>query len=150
MNRTTRRIAKALVAGSMAAVSLLALAGSASAGGTTGLERGQALVAPNEILKFDANRHLIYVIDVQADGNVVEYRWDYVNHTRTRACWSTGTWWAGDVLATYQDDGNFVVYQRYGYRPIWASNTVGLPGTSVSINDQGVVYVGLKAISGPC
>ncbi|QKW22785.1 hypothetical protein HUT16_30140 [Kitasatospora sp. NA04385] len=152
MNRTTRRITQAVIAGSMAAVSLLTLAGSAAAGSTTELSRGEYLSPPSEVIKRDSSGHMAYSLQMQPDGNLVLYRWE--NGSRSHACWASGTYWAGDkVFATYQDDGNFVVYLRNGapkWPAIWASNTVGGAGSNVSINSQGVLYVGLKPITGPC
>ena len=48
--------------------------------------------------------------------------------------------------AIYQDDGNFVIYPDGSNVATWASNTAGTGGTTVNINPQGQLWVGLRSI----
>ena len=63
-------------------------------------------------------------------------------------CWASNTQSRG-YRATYQNDGNFVVYNRSGAAQ-WASHTVGGSGENININRVGRIYVGQQPISGTC
>ncbi|GAA2106495.1 hypothetical protein GCM10009759_44780 [Kitasatospora saccharophila] len=147
MNKTARRIAKALVAGSVAAVSVVALTGSASANNVSALPRNNTLNGGDSIVTFGSGGQPSYELRMQTDGNLVEYRW--YNGSIDRVCWSTGTNGNGASHATYQNDGNFVVYRNSDNHVLWASNTVGWSGNSVNISASGVVYVGSKQLNAP-
>jgi hypothetical protein len=123
---------------------------SASAGGTA-LFRGQALY-PGEYISvtYGGGSDRTYWLIMQLDTNLVLYR-GYSNHTATKVCWASNTANRGwnDTYAIYQQDGNFVVYD-YGGAVLWASNTVGVGGTTVDISSYGQLYVGYRQISGGC
>ncbi|MFF7339738.1 hypothetical protein ACFZAT_20660 [Streptomyces sp. NPDC008163] len=95
------------------------------------------------------NSSTTFELIMQADGNLVEYRWDgdptEGRQSRT-FCWASNTYGSGANHATYQGDGNFVLYTPGGYA-VWASNTVGAAGSTVNINSRGDVYVGYKLIA---
>ncbi|MFV2103211.1 hypothetical protein [Micromonospora sp. LOL_024] len=75
---------------------------------------------------------------MQQDGNLVL-------RNSSGVCWASGTNPSGHQ-AVYQQDGNFVVVNSGG-GVLWASNTVGNAGLSVSIETNGDFYVGHKRIS---
>ncbi|GAA2106488.1 hypothetical protein GCM10009759_44770 [Kitasatospora saccharophila] len=145
MNKTARRIAKALVAGSVAAVSVVALTGSASASNVSYLSRGSTLYGGDSIIKYVGSGLPGYELRMQTDGNLVEYRWN--NGSVDRVCWSTGTYTQPGAYATYQNDGNFVLYSRGG-AVLWSTHTITQDGFSVSINDRGAMFVGNQQIVG--
>ncbi|QKW22784.1 hypothetical protein HUT16_30135 [Kitasatospora sp. NA04385] len=145
MNKTARRITKALIAGSAAAVSVIGLTGSASASNVSQLNRGSTLNGGDSIIKYVANGLPGYELRMQTDGNLVEYRWN--NGSVDKVCWATGTNGYYGAHATYQNDGNFVLYSSGG-SALWSTGTQGKSGNSVSINDRGVMYVGNQQIVG--
>ncbi|GAB3158758.1 hypothetical protein GCM10027258_70700 [Amycolatopsis stemonae] len=112
----------------------------------TYLLRGDVLAAGDYITSGDHN----FTLEMQADGNLVEYWLINGKH----ACWASNTnGWPGSY-ATYQRDGNLVVYTGGG-EPLWASNTVGDRGTTVdissgSLQDYGSLYVGYTRIHYAC
>lgn len=63
-----------------------------------------------------------YRLDVQADGNIVEYA---TVSGRQQAVWATRTAGAGPVRFAAQSDGNLVAYQVSTGRAVWASHTRG-------------------------
>ncbi|WP_189115700.1 hypothetical protein [Pilimelia terevasa] len=71
---------------------------------------------------------------MQSDGNLVLYAYKYHGSTEKKVCWESGTRGAG-ARATYQNDGNFVIY--VGVHAVWSSNTAGKPGASVSLDGYG-------------
>ena len=77
---------------------------------------------------YTQNRKLI----MQTDGNLVIY--SYVSSTNTvgGALWSSGTNGSGAYKATFQGDGNFVVYSSNGAK--WSSGTASKGKT---LNFQG-------------
>jgi hypothetical protein len=95
-----------------------------------------------------------YWLILQPDFNMVLYRGTVEQmHVGKfdRVCWATNTNKPSLSVThvTYQQDGNFVMYSING-APVWASNTVGNPGTTVDINGYGALYVGTKRISANC
>ncbi len=110
---------------------------------------GQQLTAGQYIYRYnpvDSNKG--WELDMQADGNLVEYAFD--NSTGSKyACWASNTMNSGATHADYQADGNFVLYRGYG-DPVWASNTVHGGGTTVDINSLGRIYVGTMPITWTC
>ena len=44
---------------------------------------------------------------------------------------------SGAYQVILQDDGNFVLYQNDGYKPLWATNTVGKGGVVVTFQTDG-------------
>ncbi len=88
------------------------------------------------------------ILIMQPDGNLVEYEaFDAYGSSPWTACWASGTYGSGADHATYQSDGNFVVYTPSGHAA-WASNTQWGGGTTVDINKYGVLYVGTTSIAG--
>jgi hypothetical protein len=74
---------------------------------------------------------------MQADGNLVLYC-----QANDQAVWSTRTWnypySPNGTHATFQDDGNFVVYTYSA--PVWASNTWGHSGAALAVQrDNNIV-----------
>ena len=127
------------------------MAGTASADTTNALYRGQTLNVGDSVVGTTGTSTWFQLI-MQADGNLVEYRWDGdpTEGTQSRAvCWASNTSGSGANHATYQSDGNFVVYTPGGYAP-WASNTRGAGGSTVDINSGGALYVGVTRISSGC
>jgi hypothetical protein len=106
----------------------------------TALFRGDVL-APGDFILSDNG---VFKLIMQTDGNLVEY-WT----SSGQACWATNTNGQPGSYATYQGDGNFVVYNGGG-DALWASNTVGDSGTTVNIStetiDYGSLWVGLTRI----
>ncbi|WP_329091624.1 hypothetical protein [Streptosporangium sp. NBC_01469] len=76
---------------------------------------------------------------MQPDGNLV------LKRTNGHICWAAGSNPSGH-RATYQGDGNFVVYNTSN-RGVWSSNTVGVSGSSVSIESNGDLWVGNRRIA---
>ncbi|MFD9130471.1 hypothetical protein [Kitasatospora sp. NPDC059571] len=146
-----RRTTGLLVAGAAAAAAVVGAAGTASADTTTALYRGNTLNVGDSIVGTTGTSTW-YQLIMQADGNLVEYRWDGdpTQGDQSRSvCWATNTYGSGANHATYQGDGNFVLYTPGGFAP-WASNTAGGGGSTVDINSHGALYVGTKRISGGC
>jgi hypothetical protein len=88
------------------------------------ITKGKSINAGNSI--DYGGRQLI----LQTDGNLVLYN----NGVNPRTvCWASATSGSGrsHAVATYQSDGNFVVYN--GTQVLWASNTVGDSGTTVDL-----------------
>jgi hypothetical protein len=129
---------------------MIGTAGTASAftSSDTRLYRGDTMWGWGNQYLWGMSADSDYRLVMQSDGNLVEYKTDIVGANQ-QVCWSSGTWWAGAAHATYQSDGNFVVYRDSG-GAVWASNTVGGGGSFVNINSSGVIYVGNTAISGSC
>ncbi|QKW22783.1 hypothetical protein HUT16_30130 [Kitasatospora sp. NA04385] len=147
MNKTTGRIAKTLIAGFVAAVSVVGLTGSASANNVSALGRGSTLNGGDSIVKFGAGGQPSYELRMQTDGNLVEYRWN--NGSVDKVCWSSNSSGNGNSHATFQNDGNFVVYRNSDNKALWASNTVGVQGSTVSVAASGSFYVGYQQINAP-
>lgn len=107
----------------------------------TYLLRGDVMAPGDYITSRDGN----FRLEMQTDGNLVEYN----NGAGGRACWASNTNGQPGSYATYQGDGNFVVYSGGG-DALWASNTVGDSGTTVDISenlrDYGSLWVGLTRI----
>jgi hypothetical protein len=104
---------------------------------------------PNETLKPRGEHALLrrevsngstVELVMQDDGNLVLYNRGGVEHGG-RVCWASNTVGRGS-FATYQEDGNFVVYEADGRTAAWASKTDGDGVGLVSIDDWGTVYVG--------
>ncbi|MBT2470252.1 hypothetical protein J7E97_20830 [Streptomyces sp. ISL-66] len=147
-----RKTTKMLIAIAAAAASLVGLAGTASAANvTSALYRGQTLNVGDSIIRTTGS-NTFWLVTMQPDGNLVEYRisGDPTQGDVTRTpCWATNTYGSGANHATYQQDGNFVLYNQNGYA-VWASNTTGGGGTTVDLNWGGDLYVGTKQISRGC
>lgn len=77
-----------------------------------------------------------YELVMQPDGNLVEY-----NRTG-RAVWSTGTNYNDDAAATFQTDGNLVVYPPNSSYALWSSNSWGHYGSTFWLQQDGnlVIY----------
>ena len=110
----------------------------------TALTRGQSL---NNGDSLDLQgRQLI----MQPDGNLVLYN----NSVSPRkVCWASNSSGSNRAAAyaIYQNDGNFVIYNGPGGAVLWASNTVGLSGSTVLLETDGakVAYlIGIKFITG--
>jgi len=71
---------------------------------------------------------------MQADGNLVLYM-------GSSALWSSGTAGNTGAYATFQNDGNLVVYRSTGTLA-WSSNTAGNPGSFLVVQTDGnmVIY----------
>lgn len=109
------------------------------------LDRGYAMYKGQS---FTHNSGVLrWTLIMQNDGNLVQYL-TQVPTGRQRVCFASNTYGRG-WLAVYQSDGNFVVYD-YSYRAVWASNTVGVSGSTVDINYNGQLWVGNRAITGNC
>jgi|SRR5947209_1054979 len=109
------------------------------------LFRGDVM-APDDYLDSAGGN---FILRMQTDGNLVEY-WPGAGW---KVCWASNTnGWPGSY-ATYQGDGNFVVYTSGG-EALWASNTVGDGGSTVdiseSLRDYGSQYVGFTRIHYAC
>ena len=75
-----------------------------------------------------------YRLDVQADGNLVEYG-------NGRALWSTRTNGNAGVRLDLQPDGNLVLYSAAN-RPLWSSVTYGSgSGAQLAVQDDGNVVL---------
>ncbi|WP_189276172.1 lectin [Kitasatospora griseola] len=142
MNKTIRGAAKAAVAVTAAAAAVLGATGSASATSSQGIIAGQSLNVGDSIVSPSG----VYQLILQSDGNLVEYRGSGSGRT---ACWATGTNGSAAHHASYQSDGNFVLYTQYG-TALWSSNSAGTAAISVVIANDGVVLVGQKRITGTC
>jgi hypothetical protein len=82
-----------------------------------------------------------YTLELQSDGNLVEYGPGHV------AVWATGTSPGGGTIARLQGDGNLVVIAP-GNRPVWASNTAGTQGATLELqNDANLVLYGTGHIA---
>ncbi|MGW3498581.1 hypothetical protein [Streptomyces sp. NPDC001020] len=149
MNKRLRRAMVGVLATGTAVTSLMVgTVGTASAAaGESFLYRGQTLHAGQMIHRYTPKGWEIQLV-MQTDGNLVEYLAGFSGGGRY-VCWASNTNTGSDYHATYQQDGNFVVYAPSG-KAVWASNTVGGSGQTVDMNDIGVLYVGNKAINGGC
>ena len=77
-----------------------------------------------------------YTLEMQSDGNLVEYGPGHV------AVWATGTSPGAGAIARLQPDGNLVVIAS-GNHPVWASNTSGTQGATLELqNDANLVLYG--------
>ncbi|MEZ0091775.1 hypothetical protein [Streptacidiphilus sp. EB129] len=145
----TTRIAK--IVGVAAAIPMLmtATAGNASAAayGNT-LSQGEQLTAGQWIAQNSSDPAVFWELDMQTDGNLVEYKTDHNQGTR-EVCWASNTMNSGATHVVYQRDGNFVLYTDSG-TPKWASDTRGGGGSTVSFNYSGVIYVGYSQVAGGC
>ena len=110
------------------------------------LFRGDVM-APDDYLDSAGGN---FILRMQTDGNLVEYE----PGVNWKVCWASNTnGWPGSY-ATYQGDGNFVVYTSGG-EALWASNTVGDGGSTVDIteslyDDDGSLFVGFRRIHYGC
>ena len=131
---------------------MIGTAGSAAAfdSGGTELVKGDTMWGWDNQWLYGYSRDWNYQLVMQSDGNLVEYRTDLVGGSKS-VCWSTDTWrYNTNAHATFQSDGNFVVYRDSDNYVMWASGTGG--GSFVNINSAGVIWVGNRAIpnSGRC
>jgi len=84
---------------------------------------------------------------MQNDGNFVIY-------FNGSAIWATGTYGSGATRASFQTDGNLVLYNAAN-APLWASNSWGRGGTNLKMQNDGnlVIYTDSGApiwASGTC
>lgn len=142
--RFTRRAATALAVTTAVMGSVVGMAGSASANpGESFLYRGQSLNAGQYIQRASYNGGTIRLV-MQNDGNLVEYLY---LQGGTIVCWASDTYGSGsNNHATYQQDGNFVVYTSGGY-PVWSSHTAGKGGSTVDMTSSGDLFVGYTKIT---
>ncbi|MFE3524823.1 hypothetical protein ACFXOD_24885 [Streptomyces sp. NPDC059161] len=146
-----RRTIKMLIAGAAAAAAVVGVAGTASANTTNALSRGETLYAGDSIIGTTGSSTWFQLI-MQPDGNLVEYRWDgdpTEGAQSRKVCWASNSNGSGANHATYQGDGNFVVYTPDGHAA-WASDSMGGAGSTVDINSRGFLYVGYKQLSWGC
>ncbi|GAA1257157.1 hypothetical protein GCM10009665_54640 [Kitasatospora nipponensis] len=147
----TRKATKMLIAGAVAVATVIGMSGTASANSDPwALHQGETLNVGDSIITpiGDFNR---YELIMQADGNLVEYLWSgdpSAGQQSRTPIWATGTNGTGADHATYQQDGNFVVYA--GSWAPWASNTVHGGGSTVDISTQGSLYVGYTRVFCRC
>lgn len=89
------------------------------------LEVGQSLVSADGRFK----------LDLQADGNLVEYG------PQAQPLWATNTTGDGSHILIFQDDGNLVIYDGNN-KAVWSTGTAGLPGAYAVLQNDGnfVVY----------
>jgi GH25 family lysozyme M1 (1,4-beta-N-acetylmuramidase) len=105
--------------------------------GSDALSAGAALV-PGQNLHSPSGQ---YRLDVQADGNLVEYG-------NGRALWSTSTFSTGGARLTVQPDGNLVLYSTSGVA-LWNTGTYGSGSSNrLVVQDDGnvVLYSGSRAV----
>ncbi|GAB3848938.1 hypothetical protein GCM10029963_32570 [Micromonospora andamanensis] len=131
--RAMRGLVRGLAVATMAVVAMVTATAPAYAANL-----GQRLYKGTYMHKGDYIARSGVQLLMQQDGNLV------LRNTYG-VCWASGTNPSGHQ-AVYQRDGNFVVLNSSG-RALWASNTVGDPGTTVSIETNGNLYVGNKLIS---
>ncbi|MFE4514030.1 hypothetical protein ACFRMQ_07505 [Kitasatospora sp. NPDC056783] len=145
------KTAKVLITGAVAAASVIGLAGSASANVTSALYRGQSLNIGDSIVGTTGTSTW-FELTLQSDGNLVEYRWDgdpTSGPQSRKVCWAANTKGSGAHHATFQQDGNFVLYTSGGFA-VWSSNTAGKAGSTVDISSNGSVYVGVTQKTSGC
>ncbi len=107
---------------------------------TNSLTSGQTLNPGQSITSTDGRFTVIY----QQDGNLVLYyigrdvdkQNNHVGDKPSRALWASGTYNTGGVRASFQSDGNLVVYKD-GNQALWASNTAGSGAARAQITNQG-------------
>ena len=98
----------------------------AAAAGPDTLPAGAQLTAGQRLTSANGS----YVLDVQADGNVVVYAAD------RRVLWNSRTDAHAGAVLVMQDDGNLVVYSSQG-SPLWNSGTWGNRGARLVMQDDG-------------
>lgn len=94
------------------------------------IDAGQGLVAGQAFGSCDGR----FQLAMQTDGNFVLYEGG-------QALWATHTDGSDGFAATFQGDGNLVVYGQHS-NPLWASGTDGHPGSRLVLQDDGnlVIY----------
>jgi hypothetical protein len=97
---------------------------------------------PNDKISSSNNA---FELVMQDDGNLVIYS---VGGVRTPV-WSSNTVGQVGAKATFQSDGNFVVYARDGKQALWATNTAGNAGASACLTDDGKLTIGDPAGAQP-
>ncbi|MGQ0619213.1 MAG: choice-of-anchor U domain-containing protein [Panacagrimonas sp.] len=96
---------------------------------------GRFSLNPGEfITSFD--RKLV----MQPDGNLVLYKFQQRGNQQLGALFSTRTNGNPGSYATFQTDGNLVVYNSMG-RSIWATNTSGLVNATLKLQSDGNLVV---------
>ena len=96
---------------------------------------GQALHHDERIISTGGR----YILIFQADGNLVLYRDLYGGGTRI--LWSSNTSGKMGKVCIMQDDGNLVMYDRFG-NAVWSTETWNNPSSHLVIQDDGnlVIY----------
>jgi hypothetical protein len=94
----------------------------------TSMNAGDYIVSPNG--KF--------VTTMQYDGNLVTYSGNV-------PVWSSGTPGAYGNYATFQNDGNFVVYNSSNVA-LWWSGTYGVSADTLALQDDGNIHISASAI----
>ncbi|MGW7003872.1 hypothetical protein ACWGCW_13865 [Streptomyces sp. NPDC054933] len=114
------------------------------------ISRGDTMYPGDYIDRVNDYQHEVMLV-MQSDGNLVEYvSTDPTSDPNPwKPCWASNTYGSGADHASYQQDGNFVVYTPNN-TPKWASNTQWGAGSTVDINGNGVVFVGQTPITGTC
>jgi hypothetical protein len=79
-----------------------------------------------------------FVLSMQSDGNLVD------SNSSGTAIWSTQTGGHPGAYATFQTDGNFVVYSADGSTPLFAK-VVNATNGSFGIDSTGIVYIANSA-----
>jgi hypothetical protein len=92
------------------------------------LQKGKWYSSPND--KY-------FVTFQGSDGNLVIYRKD--SSTKRTPCWSSGTNGCDADFCQLQDDGNFVIYDKYS-RPVWTVDSYKSPA-GLFINNNGELFV---------
>ncbi|MFJ9825027.1 hypothetical protein ACIRSU_11685 [Streptomyces sp. NPDC101160] len=85
---------------------------------------------------YSMTTHLV----MQDDGNFVLYCRNGTGQDAL-AIWNSGTWGNPGAHATFQADGNLVVYSSQG-TPLWYSGTYGSGGNQLAVQDDNnlVIY----------
>jgi hypothetical protein len=100
-----------------------------------GLPAGRSLLAGHQI----ASPNWQYTLNMQTDGNLVEY-----GPTGT-ALWASGTNWTGRTnYVTMQTDGNLVIYNSAN-NALWQSGTSGNSAPALALCDDSSMYIDVPA-----
>jgi hypothetical protein len=139
------RIVKSLVTViSVIGASMIFAAGTADATNFSPVIPWPRTTTPHAMFSGDHLSYGSWRLNMQNDGNLV------LRDSSNRACWASGTQNHKGAYASYQHDGNFVVYAYVHGPALWASDTVGRTGTQYNVSIYGgQFYVG-KVLKGRC
>jgi pseudomonalisin len=101
-------------------------------GNTLVLRPGMSIRSPDQSAAQDSGYG--YILVMQGDGNLVEYRSD------GQVMWNTGTYGHPGAYAVMQSDGNLVVYSSTG-QWLWNSYTYGHPGAFLTLLSTGEITI---------